>query len=52
MPNPKCLLFKIVKPPTETELSVMSVAIPFARNCIECPKRAAGRLDKMCIKEI
>jgi hypothetical protein len=30
----------------------MAIKIPFAQNCIDCPRRTEARLEKMCFKAV
>ena len=53
MPNsPKCLLYKMNPPLTEAQVQAMADDVPFAQNCVGCPRRVEDRLEKMCFKAV
>jgi len=50
--QPKCILFKMPVPPTDTNLGELAKSVPWAANCLECQLRKDGKLVKMCCKSL
>ena len=46
--NPKCLLFKLEPPATDSQVQAMVTSIPHMAQCVSCERRKKGELEKMC----